>query len=373
MRRALLPTAFGLIAGLSALWVLSATGSADTSRQKPEPVHARNISVEGIPAGSRPAHAQPPRDLPARRDGVDEKGESGKGRHVPNGEAEPADQKEITSHTTVLDAGIDLNLMGAVGRRVGSENGKDPHVGLRTSLDGKLWSEWLTLTLESAPEEVSVRRLVADPCWLGTARYVEFLRRGDIEDLKLPVVNSLGETSLVDQALEVVRKLAVTCATFLRAEEAVATAGKPAIVSRSQRGAKESLRRADPGIAPVKMAFVHQTAGGNSYSRSHAPAVVRAIYRYHVQGAGSNDLGCNFLIDSYGTIDDGRQGGIKEGVIGAHALGFNTSSTGVALMGTVVLGSPSSAALASLKYLLAWKLDVHHVNPTGSGFARGGA
>ena len=114
------------------------------------------------------------------------------------------------------------------------------------------------------------------------------------------------------------------------------------------------------------MAFVHHTASGNSYSRSQAPAVVRAIYYYHVKGAGFNDLGYNFLIDRFGTVYEGRYGGVSEGVVGAHTLGFNTSSTGVALMGTFTSSPPPSAALTSLKKLLAWKLDVHHVDPTAS-------
>ncbi len=114
------------------------------------------------------------------------------------------------------------------------------------------------------------------------------------------------------------------------------------------------------------MAFVHHTVNGNSYSRSEARAVVRAIYYYHVRSVGFNDLGYNFLIDRYGTIYEGRYGGVTAGVIGAQTYGFNTGSTGVALIGSFGSSSPPAASLTALKKLLAWKLDVHHVKPTSS-------
>jgi flagellar hook assembly protein FlgD len=126
------------------------------------------------------------------------------------------------------------------------------------------------------------------------------------------------------------------------------------------------LRRADPDFAPVKMAFVHHTVSGNSYSRGEAPAAVRAIYYYHVRSVGFNDLGYNFLIDHYGTIYEGRYGGVTAGVIGAQTFGFNTGSTGVALIGSFDSSSPPASSLTALKKLLAWKLDVHHAKPTSS-------
>jgi hypothetical protein len=266
---------------------------------------------------------------------------------------------------TVVDAGMDFNLLGAIGRRVGGQS-EDRELHLRTSLDGETWSDWVALSLEPAPGDVSAHLLVSDPCWVGKARYVQFLAEGRAEDLELSFVNSLGETTIADRASTIVRSVATAVSGFWQPRAASAVASKPTIVARAKWGANESLRRADPDYAPVKMAFVHHTAGGNSYSRSQAPAVVRAIQHYHVKGAGFNDLGYNFLIDRYGTIYEGRYGGITEGVIGAHTLGFNTNSTGVALMGTFTSAQPTAAALTSLRNVLAWKLDVHHVNPTSS-------
>src|SRR5439155_19508387 len=113
-----------------------------------------------------------------------------------------------------------------------------------------------------------------------------------------------------------------------------ATAGSPAIVSRSSWLADEKIVRAKPLYAPVlKLAIVHHTASANDYTPAQAAAIVRGIEAYHVNGNGWNDIGYNFLVDRYGTVYEGRAGGIEKNVIGAHALGFNTGTVGISLIG----------------------------------------
>ena len=66
---------------------------------------------------------------------------------------------------------------------------------------------------------------------------------------------------------------------------APAQAGMPPIVLRAAWGADESIRRAPPSYASsVRFAIVHHTAGQNDYTRAQAPAIVRGIELYHVQG-----------------------------------------------------------------------------------------
>ncbi len=113
------------------------------------------------------------------------------------------------------------------------------------------------------------------------------------------------------------------------------------------------------------MAFVHHTAGGNTYTQAEAPAVVRGIYAYHTLGLKWSDIGYNFLIDRFGTVYVGRYGGPRQGVVGAHVYGFNAGSTGVSVMGTYTSLEPPAAALASLHRLLAWKLELHGLDPVG--------
>ena len=110
---------------------------------------------------------------------------------------------------------------------------------------------------------------------------------------------------------------------------------RPPIVPRLSWGADESIRRGPPSYAAdVRFAIVHHTAGRNDYTRAEAPAIVKGIQLFHVQGNGWNDIGYNFLVDRFGTIYEGRFGGVDRNVIGAHALGFNTESVGIALLGT---------------------------------------
>jgi hypothetical protein len=107
---------------------------------------------------------------------------------------------------------------------------------------------------------------------------------------------------------------------------------------------------------------VHHTAGRNAYTRAEAPAIVKAIQLYHVKGNGWNDIGYNFLVDRFGTVYEGRYGGIDRNVIGAHAQGFNTGSTGVALLGSFETSAPSRAAEDALAGLLAWRLELAYVD-----------
>src|SRR5262249_4069973 len=117
---------------------------------------------------------------------------------------------------------------------------------------------------------------------------------------------------------------------------------RPRIITRSGWGADESLR--EPGFictASVKVAFVHHTASCNNYTCAPAPSAIRSIYRYHVVSSGWRDIGYNFLIDKCGNIYEGRAGGVDKPVMGAHTLGFNTNSMGVAVLGTYTSTQPS--------------------------------
>jgi uncharacterized protein with LGFP repeats len=115
----------------------------------------------------------------------------------------------------------------------------------------------------------------------------------------------------------------------------------------------------------VKAAFVHHTASGNNYTCAQAPSVIRSIYRYHVGSMGWRDIGYNFLVDKCGKIYEGRAGGVAKPVLGAHTLGFNTNSMGVAVIGTYSSTKPSSSAVKAIAQLAAWKLGLHGMNPKG--------
>ncbi len=142
--------------------------------------------------------------------------------------------------------------------------------------------------------------------------------------------------------------------------------GEPPIISRAAWGADESIRRAAPYYAPaVQMVFVHHTATPNGYAPGDVPAIIRSIYTYHVRSNGWNDIGYNFLVDAFGRIYEGRAGGIDRPVVGAHTEGFNTGSVGIAVIGNGALAPLTTAARDALTSLIAWRLDVAHVDPLG--------
>ncbi|MEV4949868.1 peptidoglycan recognition protein [Streptomyces sp. NPDC053755] len=141
---------------------------------------------------------------------------------------------------------------------------------------------------------------------------------------------------------------------------------RPKIVTRKGWGADEKMR--EKGFVytkSVKAAFVHHSATGNNYTCRQAPSVLRGIYRFHVKSSGWRDFGYNFAVDKCGNIYEGRAGGVSKPVLGAHTLGFNTNSTGIAVIGTYSSTNPPAAALTGVARLTAWKLGLHGGNPTG--------
>ncbi|NEA64115.1 N-acetylmuramoyl-L-alanine amidase [Streptomyces sp. SID12488] len=148
---------------------------------------------------------------------------------------------------------------------------------------------------------------------------------------------------------------------------------RPRIVTRRGWGADETLR--EPGFVytkKVKAAFVHHTASGNKYWCKDVPSLIRGIYRYHVLSSGWRDIGYNFLVDRCGNIYEGRAGGMAKPVMGAHTLGFNTDSMGIAVLGTFGSSKPSKSAVSAIARLTAWKLGLYGVNPNAKTYLKSG-
>ncbi|MGW9040833.1 peptidoglycan recognition protein family protein, partial [Streptomyces sp. NPDC055721] len=114
------------------------------------------------------------------------------------------------------------------------------------------------------------------------------------------------------------------------------------------------------------------SATGNNYTCRQAPSVLRGIYRYHVKSSGWRDFGYNFAVDKCGNIYEGRAGGVAKPVLGAHTLGFNTNSMGVAVIGTYSKSNPPAAVLTAVAKLTAWKLGLHGVDPKGTTYLTSG-
>jgi len=142
----------------------------------------------------------------------------------------------------------------------------------------------------------------------------------------------------------------------------------PNIIPRSQWGAAAFGTGpvpcpGGPEYAPVRFVVIHHTVSGNSYSASQSAAMVRSIQSYHMNANGYCDIAYHFLIDKYGQIFQGRDGGIDQPVIGGHAGGFNTGSVGVALIGDYSSIRPSTAQWQSLVRLLRWRMSIARIGP----------
>ena len=274
----------------------------------------------------------------------------------------------------VIDAGMRFTMVGLIcapPRRRG-----EVEALIRTSEDGETWSRWYAVGLERAAEEGGGEQAFTEAIWTGGGRYLQVAARsaGDdapapdlLREVRLVAINSTEDADRSATVVGVIRRAAATVAGVDLAPPVGAMTSKPKIVTRAKWGANESWRSGSPDYAPVKMAFVHHTASGNSYSAAQAPAIVRGVYGYHTKSLHWSDVGYNFFVDRYGVIYEGRYGGMTRGVIGGQVLGFNTGSTGVSVIGTFSSATPPSAAITSLERLLEWKLDVHHVDPLGTG------
>ncbi|MDQ4007333.1 MAG: N-acetylmuramoyl-L-alanine amidase [Actinomycetota bacterium] len=143
-------------------------------------------------------------------------------------------------------------------------------------------------------------------------------------------------------------------------------APQPDIRSRGEWGADESWRNGGPTYnGTIKQAHIHHTAGTNVYRRVDVPAIIRGDYWYHTQVLGWSDLGYNFVVDRFGRLWEGRAGGVDRPVRGAHTLGFNHASFGVAAIGDFEVAEPRPELVRALARLSAWKLDGYDREPAG--------
>jgi hypothetical protein len=228
-------------------------------------------------------------------------------------------------------------------------------VEFRTRSVSGRWSVWRPAApeAEDLPDHPASAWRLGNPYWVGASDRIAYLLHGRVTRLRAYFIQSTEERIPL-------RRVSMT--------------GSPPLISRAAWGANEAIRRAAPSYArTLQFAVVHHTAGSNSYTAAQSAAIVRGIEVYHVKGNGWNDIGYNFLVDKYGQVFEGRYGGVDKNVIGAHAEGFNTGSVGVALIGTYQTAAPTAAEKAALVNLLAWRLDIAHVDPLSTlTYASGG-
>ena len=217
---------------------------------------------------------------------------------------------------------------------------------LRVRRDGGRWSRWVERSADAdhAPDPrraSSAARDAASRTRCGRERPTRCRSAHGpgmrVRDLRLHFVNTTGTATSLDRLRSTMRGAVAGAASAIRTlvgGDASAQTAPPAIVTREEWGGDACPPRAEPAYGEVKLAFVHHTVSANDYGPEDSAAMVLGICRYHRNSNGWNDIGYNFLVDRYGTIFEGRAGGIDEAVVGAQAQGYNSQSTGIASLGT---------------------------------------
>lgn len=233
-----------------------------------------------------------------------------------------------------------------------------PEVSVRTRGEGR-WRAWTPLHADSdgpdaAESEASDRatdgqRESTVALWAGPSDAVQ-VRAAGTRGNTAPALPADLRLVLVDPGSAPVD----AGAGFAQAAKASA----PKINSRAAWGANERLREQPVYTGHVRAAFVHHTGETNAYERGDVPRIIRAIYVFHTQVRGWSDIGYNFLVDHWGRVWEGRAGGVRLPVQGAHTGGFNVDSFGVAAMGHFGKRRPSVAMLESIARTIAWKFDL---------------
>ena len=224
------------------------------------------------------------------------------------------------------------------------------------SLAGR-WSTWRSAAPEAedlpdrgSPELAGTRGWhLGNPYWTGASDRIETRVRGRVAQIRAATIWSAAAGGTETGTLRT-----------------PAAASGPAVISRFAWGANTRLER-PPALAPaVRFVVIHHTAGSNAYTRQESAAIVQGIQLYHMAGNGWNDIGYNFLVDKYGQVFEGRAGGADRPVVGAHAEGFNAGSVGIGVIGNYSAIGMSRAARTAVAQLIAWRLDVAHVDPVST-------
>jgi uncharacterized protein with LGFP repeats len=240
---------------------------------------------------------------------------------------------------------------------------------LRVRRDGGRWSRWLD------PGHGENGERGSGPLLTGGTDEVQVRLDRVPRGLKLRFVNATGTADRGSRIVTSIRRAANTAVIAALGPPAIAArrqaSGAPPMVAREQWDPGGQCKpRSSPGYGEVKAALVHHTVTSNLYVADDGPSMVLAICRYHRNGNGWTDIGYNFLVDRYGTIYEGRAGGIDRAVVGAQAQGFNASTTGISNLGTFTSGGQTTVALQANARLIAWKLGIHGVPLSGEASIR---
>jgi hypothetical protein len=276
-----------------------------------------------------------------------------------------------------------------------------PGIAVRVSEDGASWGPWTTVPAapDGGPSPGSgedTNSSVSEPVWAGPSNYLQYRLSETPADLRLHFIN----TDALDPATAAKRNsgagdfftstptdtTGTGSTTDTTATDPVPPDEDDSDRQRQRRRERQRERRRErrqeevdvKGVAKeiiprkkwdphndckprhkskegdYKAAIIHHTVNANDYSKNEAKDMVLGICRFHRNGNGWDDIGYNFVVDKYGELFEGRNGGIDRANVGAHAIGFNEETAGIANLGDFDKVKPSKDQLKAQAKLIAW-------------------
>nr|AME17979.1 peptidoglycan recognition protein B [Antheraea pernyi] len=111
---------------------------------------------------------------------------------------------------------------------------------------------------------------------------------------------------------------------------------------------------------PVTYVVIHHTyIPGVCMTREECSSAMRSMQNTHQLINGWADIGYNFAVGGEGSVYEGR----GWTAVGAHAVGFNTNSIGIVLIGDWVSNLPPTRQLQTAKELIAAGVKLGYIRP----------
>jgi hypothetical protein len=284
---------------------------------------------------------------------------------------EPSASVTGTTASAVVVRGSTAQSFSTIGVSFASSDDHGGQIRVRHT-DGK-WGPWKPLERKSgegadsgsADGASAGASSASDPLFVDDAIAYEAWLPGDATDVTVHRVQARQQNAEAATAADAPPAPAPDTPASATSAEALVRLG---VHSRAEWGARPP--KIHPGLGNaengVKMVVVHHTASENDYTAAQAPKLVRDFQAYDMDVRRYDDLGYNVMVDRFGSIWEGRYGGLDQPVIGAHALGFNSVAMGIVVIGNFVDVEPPQAVINAVAKLAGWKLALEGYDPTSS-------
>lgn len=290
-------------------------------------------------------------------------------------------EKNIDYSSPTFEAEHEFNAIAPEWKESGATE-SNRTVSIRTSKDGKDWSEWMEVhAMRPQKDDAPFNgQVFPETPIIAVGKFFQYRVELNQEDDTAPVIQDMGVT-YIDSRLP--KKRSFPSINSFISPKASATASNPRIISRTDWGSPDpdgnAFKGTDrywyPTYQPTTQIFIHHTVTSDYQSTVDGASVVRAVWEYHANTRQWGDIGYNYLVDQSGNIYEGRAHG--DNVTGGHVFEYNRGSAGVALLGCFhtpdsackELNSssnpPSSTMLDNLTTLLAWMTTRYEIDPQG--------